>query len=138
MKKEPRKNRALPILLGVSVLPSLSLAQSNEINTDLWYTEPGIIGTIVLCIVVLLVFCLIMALRIRKLMNVSERVNENSRAHQTAVPIAETGSQENERLKEQGDRLHLTGSESVGQEPATVREGLVQKITHNPNFPLAD
>ena len=138
MKKEPRKNRALPILLGLSLLPSLSLAQSNEINTDLWYTEPGIIGTIVLCIVVLLVFCLIMALRIRKLMNVSERVNKNSRAHQTAVPIAETGSQENERLKEQGDRLHLTGSESVGQEPATVREGLVQKITHNPNFPLAD
>jgi cytochrome c oxidase cbb3-type subunit 1 len=139
MKKEPKITQAIPILLGFSLLPSLSSAQSNEINTDLWYTQPGIIGTIVLCIVVLLVFCLIMALRIRKLLNVSDKVSEKGKAHLIKTSIIDSDFQEgNEILQEQGDRLHSSRSESVGQEPVALRQGLVQKITHNPNFPLAD
>jgi len=54
-------------LLGLFGFPAASFAQESGINTDLWYTQPGIIGTIVLCIIVLLVFSLIMILRISKL-----------------------------------------------------------------------
>ena len=66
IRMKTSKIQFLLVLLWLIGLPVDSFAQS-EINIDLWYTQPGIIGTIVLCIIVLLVFSLIMILRISKL-----------------------------------------------------------------------
>ena len=133
-----QKIQPLVFLALLSFLPGASLAQGTEINTDLWYTQPGIIGTIVLCIIVLLVFSFILTLRIRKLLNVSDNAKKRNEINKFIVN--RDFQYGNEGLQE-GPHAHqyqLTGDELAGQEEVILRHGLVQQITHNPNSPLAD
>ncbi|MEX2594295.1 MAG: cbb3-type cytochrome c oxidase subunit I [Anditalea sp.] len=130
----------LVVLLWLIGLPADCFAQS-EINTDLWYTQPGIIGTIVLCIIVLLVFSIIMVLRISKLLNVSDKTEEKENIQQIKDAIINIDSKEIDeilQLRQQSGRYQLIGDELAGKGPVALRRGLVQKITHNPNYPLAD
>jgi cytochrome c oxidase cbb3-type subunit 1 len=122
-------------------LPVASFAQEDEINTSLWYTQPGIIGTIVLCIIVLLVFSLILTLRIGKLLNVSDKARDKEKINSIKDAIINSNSKEIDEIlqvRQQAGRYQLAGDELAGQGPMVLRKGLVQKVTHNPDYPLAD
>src|SRR5690606_15754858 len=131
----------LILLLWLTGFPVISFAQESEINTDLWYTQPGIIGTIVLCIIVVLVFSIIMILRISKLLNLSDKKEKQENDQQIKDAIINIDSREVDeilQLRQQSGRYKLKGDELAGQSPLSPRQGLVQKVTHNPNYPLAD
>lgn len=125
----------LPLL---SFFPNGSFAQGTEINTELWYTQPGIIGTILLCIVVLIVFSFILTLRIKKLLNISDDAKERDEIRKS---IHHHSSQlDNKDLHENmySSPYQVAENELARQGQVVLRQGFVQKITHNPNFPLVD
>lgn len=127
------------LFLGLWGVPVAAFAQ--DIDTDSWYTQPGIIGTIGLGIVVLLIFAFIMVLRIRKLWNISEKTEERRNIQQIKDAIINLDSKEVDeilRIRQQSGQYQLVGDELGGKETLALRHGLVQKVTHNPNFPLAD
>lgn len=123
------------------LFPVVSFAQAPEIDTSTWQTQPGIVGTIILCIIVLLVFAFIMILRLGKLLNVSEKAREKQRFKDLKNTLVKTDSGQSEGLLNPGQEeggFQLRGDELAGQRPVAIRQGLVQKVTHNPNYPLAD
>src|SRR5690606_4612973 len=125
----------LPLL---SFFPNGSFAQGTEINTELWYTQPGIIGTILLCIVVLIVISFILTLRIKKLLNISDDAKERDEIRKS---IHHHSSQlDNKDLHENmySSPYQVAENELARQGQVVLRQGFVQKITHNPNFPLVD
>src|SRR5690554_3637540 len=124
-----------------SLFPITSFAQGSEIDTSTWHTQPGIVGTIILCIIVLLVFAFIMILRLGKLLNVSEKAREKQRLKDLKNASIDTGTGPSDgpvRTSQQEGGFQLVGDELAGQRPVVIRQGLVQKVTHNPNNPLAD
>lgn len=137
----PPKIQFLIFLTWLLFLPVASFAQESDINTNLWYTQPGIIGTIILCIIVLVVFSLIMALRINKLLNISEKEKRKVDINEFRDSIINSDSPEIDELlkaRQESGRYQLTGDELAGQGPLVFRKGLVNKVTHNPNYPLTD
>ncbi len=58
------KNKQLPLNAILFLLPTLNFAQNNAIDTENWMTNPGIIGTFVL---VLIVFFLAVIILLAKL-----------------------------------------------------------------------
>src|SRR5690606_26175577 len=116
------------LFLGLWGVPVAAFAQ--DIDTDSWYTQPGIIGTIGLGIVVLLIFAFIMVLRIRKLWNISEKTEERRNIQQIKDAIINLDSKEVDeilRIRQQSGQYQLVGDELGGKETLALRHGLVQK-----------
>src|SRR5690606_4756838 len=112
--------------------PVASFARGTEIDTSTWHTQPGIVGTIILCIIVLLVFAFIMILRLGKLLNVSERAREKQRLKDLKNAVIETDSGKSDgpvELGQQQGGVQSTGDELAGARPVVSRQGLVQKVT---------
>src|SRR5690554_5535108 len=87
----PKNTQYFLFFLG-SLFPVVSFAQGSEIDTSTWHTQPGIVGTIILCIIVLLVFAFIMILRLGKLLNVSEKAREKQRLKDLKNALIEADS----------------------------------------------
>src|SRR5690606_16778525 len=76
-----------------------------------------------------------------KLLNFSDKKEKQENDQQIKDAIINIDSREVDeilQLRQQSGRYKLKGDELAGQSPLSPRQGLVQKVTHNPNYPLAD
>lgn len=116
-------------------------AQDTKVSTESWYTQPGIIGTAVLCIIVLIVFALIFVIRINKLLRISEKRKSKLEARELHEAIINADAWEVDELlqnRQQAGRYQLRGDELSGPAGLKDSRGLVHKITQNPNNPFVD
>lgn len=125
-----------------AMLPLTAFAQRAEaLDTTSWYMQPGIIGTMVLSILILVVFAILAAIRIGKLLRVSENAKmklEEKELHETIINFK---SEEVDKLllsRQQAGLYKLKGSELSGDNLANDARGLVDKVTHNPENPFVD
>lgn len=125
------------LLLGL-YLPVVSVAQQSEVDTSTWLSQPGIIGTVFLCVIVLLVFAFIMILRLGKLLNVSERARDREIIKVAPADNDFNAEEGSAQVRQQENRLLAVHEQIAAPIPLVYRQGLVQKVTHNPDFPLAD
>src|SRR5690606_8591551 len=137
--------RKLSVYFFTSLLalcPVLLHGQSTQqINTDTWYSQPGIIGTLVLCIIILVVFSIIAVVRIGKLLTVSENVDKKKADKELKDAIINADLSEiDELLKEsqQSGRYKLQRTELSGSGTIKDSRGLVNQVTLDPNNRLVD
>src|SRR5690606_5835332 len=137
-------NKSKKILIGlvaIFLLPITLLAQGTTIDTSSWYTQPGIIGTMVLCIIVLIVFSFISVIRIDKLLNVSNRAKSKNQERELKDAIVNSDSAEIEELLEsrrKSGRYKLKGNELAGAGAIKDNRGLINQVTQDPNNPFVD
>ena len=106
------------------------IGQAQTIDTSDWYLQPGVIGTIVLCAIVLVVFALISAVRISKLMGVAEKARERK---SMVLEDKTVGSQDIGKpvgVLSEEDRIKATADQGV--------EGFVDRITTSPGNPIVE
>lgn len=137
-----RKIHAYFFLILFAFCPVVLHGQSTQqIDTATWYSQPGIIGTLVLCIIILVVFSIIAAIRIGKLLNVSENADKKKAEKELKDAIINADLSEiDELLKErqQSGRYKLQGNELAGSGTIKDSRGLVNQVTLDPNNPLVD
>lgn len=128
-------------LLFALLSGSASAQSSQPIDASSWYTQPGIIGTMVLAIIILIIFALISVARISKLLRTSEQINQKQLDNELQESIINLPSDEVDKLLEarkKGGQYKLKGDELSGLGPVQDKRGLVDKVTHNPDNPFVD
>lgn len=137
-----RKTCVYLFLIWFAFFPMILHGQSTQqINTDTWYSQPGIIGTLVLCIIILVVFSIIAVVRISKLLNVAENTDKKKAEKEIKTAIINAHLPEiDELLKErqQSGRYKLAGNELAGSGSINDSRGFVNQVTLDPNNPLVD
>lgn len=135
------KKQILVGLIAIFLSPLTLQAQETAIDTSSWYTQPGIIGTMVLCIIVLVVFSIISVIRIGKLLNVSERAKAKNQERELKDAIINADSAEIDSLLEsrrKSGSYKLKGNELAGAGVIKDSRGLVNQVTQDPNNPFVD
>src|SRR5690606_41688014 len=106
-------------------LPICASAQSSQpIDASSWYTQPGIIGTMVLAIIILIIFALISVARISKLLRTSEQINQKQLDNELQESIINLPSDEDDKLLEErkkGGQYKLKGDELSSLGPVQAK-----------------
>src|SRR5690606_28685550 len=125
-------------LLPGLYLPVVSVAQQPEVDTSTWLSQPGIIGTVFLCVIVLLVFAFIIILRLGKLFNICVRARDREISKDAPAGNEFNADEGYVQVRQQENRLLAVHEQIAATIPLVYRQGLVQKVTLNPDFPRAD
>src|SRR5690606_5331309 len=81
------------------LLPGGLFAQTSQtVDASSWYTQPGIIGTMILAIIILIIFALISVARISKLLRASEQIKRNQLDSELQESIINFKSEEIDKL----------------------------------------
>ncbi|WP_226333998.1 cbb3-type cytochrome c oxidase subunit I [Echinicola marina] len=129
-------------LAGTMVMTGTVIAQGKvEIDTSTWSTQPGVIGTVLLSVLVLVVLAYLMVVRLNKLMNVSEKVKWTNEREDLKSVLINLEREEVDELLERRKKAglyRLRGNEIGGELNFKDEKGLIRKITKSPHNPLVD
>jgi len=121
--------------------PSVLLAQSDAIDTETWWTSPGVVGTLVLVSLIMVVAILIMIIRLNGYIT---GLNERKRLRQRLEFSEELTNLEQGEIdhilekRKQSLSYKLKGTELGSDYEASDGKGLIQAVTNEPDNPIAD
>lgn len=130
-----RKNRFLLCLISV-LIPALSIAQGPTNNSDDWILSPGVIGTIVLLLIVLLVTFFILSIKLNDYLNVLKRKKVEQTKLEFNEELWKLDSDEIDEVLEQRKKslkYTLKGDELGSENQAMDSKGLIQRVQKNPS-----
>ena len=123
------------------ISPMRVMAQTESIDTENWWTSPGVVGTLVLVALVLVVAIMITVARLN---NYISGLNERKRIRQRLEFSEELANLEQDGIdhilekRKQALKYKLSGTE-LGSDGAVVDEkGLIRKVTNEPDNPIVD
>lgn len=122
-------------------IPFIINAQNTAITTDNWQSNPGIIGTLILVLIVAFIAVIIMSAKITSYVESlrKRKIRERNRAFDEE--IINLDDAEIDSILEQRKaaiRYRISQRELSGELSAKDEKGLVDKATYNPDNPLFD
>src|SRR5690606_6653932 len=112
-----------------ALLSGRATAQSSQpIDASSSYTQPGMIATMMLAIIILIIFALISVARISKLLRTSEQINQKQLDNELQESIINLPSEDIDKLLEERKKAglyRLKGNELSGIGPVQDTRGLV-------------
>ncbi len=130
------------ILLLLLINPMQLLAQTDTaINTENWAMSPGVIGTLVLVAIVIVIAILILIARLNgyvSRLRKKQQQKQRWQLNEELVNLEQDGIDDLLEKRKKALTYQLTGNELGGGLEALDEKGLVHKVTHNPENPLAD
>ncbi|MDF9801374.1 cytochrome c oxidase cbb3-type subunit 1 [Catalinimonas alkaloidigena] len=124
-------------------LPKLNslLLQANTIDTENWLTSPGVIGTLVLIVIVIVVGILILMARLNSFLGRQKDKQVRKQKSQWNEELVNLEQSEIDTILERRKRAHkyqLKGEELGSAYDVSDEKGLIHKVTHKPENPIAD
>lgn len=126
-----RRTTSVVLLL----LPWVAVAQSTEINTSNWGTNPGIIGTLVLVLIVAFIAVLIMSAKISAYVELLKAKQVRKRNKAFDEEIINLSEVEIDALLEQRKAAHtykVPNTALSGSASAEDKRGLISQMTNHP------
>lgn len=122
------------LLMGL--LPFLTFSQNTPATSDNWITSPGVIGTFVLLLIVLMVTFFILIVKLNDYIDKYKQRKLNQKKLEFNEELVSMDSREIDQILE--DRklalnYKLKGSELGSDNRAVDKKGLVQRVQHDPN-----
>lgn len=130
-----RKSRLSIYLLSV-LTPAIGMAQGASNNSDDWILSPGVIGTIVLLLIVLLVTFFILSIKLNDYLNVLKRKKLGQKKLEFNEELWKLDSDEIDEVLEQRKKAltyKLKGDELGSENQAKDTKGLIQRVQKNPS-----
>ena len=130
-----RKSKLLLYLLSV-LTPAISLAQGAAKYSDDWAFSPGVIGTIVLLLIVLLVTFFILSIKLNDYLDVLKRKKLGQKNLEFNEELWKLDSDEIDEVLEQRKKAltyKLKGNELGSENQAKDTKGLVQRVQKDPS-----
>ncbi len=127
--------------LFLLLFPCILHAQSEGISTESWITQPGIIGTILLVVIVLLVAIFVLVYRFGALLDLAKK--KQVRENKTTIrnEILEMDDEEIDLFlqhRKSASNYQLKGTELGGSSTALDERGLVNRVNSDVSNPFFD
>lgn len=133
------KVRGITSFLAFGV-PAMAQAQAGS-DTGNWVTSPGIIGTFILVVIIVLVAVLVLSVRLSAYMNTLKRRSRAGRKLEFSEELIGLDEAEIDAILEKRKAAlayKLSGNELGSGETALDHKGMIAKVTHDPDNPLVD
>lgn len=134
-------NIQLLVIVLLLLNPINLLAQGESISTENWITSPGVIGTLVLVAIVIIVAILILITRINNYVSTLNEKKQRKQTREFSEDLVNLEQEEIDAILEKRKKAltnQLTGSELGSEYEVSDDKGLIHKVTHKPENPLAD
>ena len=128
-------------LLFLLLSPVSLMAQTDAISTENWITSPGVIGTLLLVAIVIVIAILILVARLNHYISTLREKHRQKQSAQFSEELINLRQAEIDAILEQRKKslsYQLTGNELGSGYEALDHKGLIPKVTHKPENPLAD
>ena len=118
------------LALGLAAIP----AHAEKIDTQGWYAEPGIIGTLVLSVIVIMVFVVILVIRLGNTVHRAAKHTDIKERAKLKEAILNLDAKEVDSLLMQRQKAHTykRPPSLAGPDEAVDERGLISRITGNP------
>lgn len=132
------------ILLLLALLSNLALAAqttSDTLDSGNWVTSPGVIGTFILMLIVVLIAILILSYRLSGFFQSMKNKREAARKlefSEELYTMDEAGIDAILEKRKAALRYKLSGEELGGSGRALDEKGVLTHVTHDPDNPLVD
>ena len=134
------KSSILVYLFSI-LTPSLSFAQSSSNYSDDWVLSPGIVGTIILLIIVLLVTFFILSVKLNGYLDALKKKKLGQRNLEFNEELWKLDSDEIDEVLEQRKKAltyKLRGDELGSENKVRDSKGLIQRVQKNPGNSFFD
>ncbi|MEM7375215.1 MAG: cbb3-type cytochrome c oxidase subunit I [Bacteroidota bacterium] len=135
------KSSSFVILTFLLLLPCLTLAQIQPIDTDYWYLSPGVLGTIFLAILVIMLAIVVVVVRLNAYLGNLRREQQDVQEQRLQEALISMEEEEIDHILVQRKAAHqyrLTGKELGSAQAATDKRGLIQRAIRDPHSPYFD
>ncbi len=122
-------------------IPTSLLTQANTIDTENWLSSPGIIGTLILIVIVIVVGIVILMARLNSFLGRQKNKQQQAETWQLNEQLANLNQGEIDAILEKRKKAlsyHLEGGELGSDDVVSDDKGLIHKVTHKPENPIAD
>lgn len=135
------KNNQLPLIAILLLSPMLLLAQNNGVDTENWMTNPGIIGTLGLILIVFFLAVIILLVKLNSYIDSfkAKQLKKNDLAF--SEELIGMDEKEIDLILEQRKKAltyRLSGEELGSDQQVADDKGLIYKLDKEPNNPLFD
>src|SRR5690606_19252631 len=125
------------ILIPLLLSANFSVAQeSSSLNSSDWATSPGVIGTFVLLLIVVLIAILILSYRLSGFFQSMKNKRDTARKLEFSEELYEMEDTEIDSILEKRKaalRYKLSGEELGGRGRALDEKGVLTQVTHDPD-----
>lgn len=134
-------NFSYTLIYPTILLPQILAAQAESITSENWVTSPGIIGTLVLIVIVLVVASIIFLVKLNSYVDTLKRrqIEKKKLAFNEELLALEEGDIDAilEKRKK-ALKYKLSGDVLGSGEQAIDKKGLIDRVTHEPENPMFD
>lgn len=136
------RNFYTSLLFILIIIPSEISAQSTpNPDTSNWMTSPGIIGTILLIVIVLLIAIFILTMKASAYFGQLQSKTERNQKNEFGERLLDMDEADIDSILEKRKKsvsYRLSGSELGSDLEADDSRGIIAGVTHEPNNPLVD
>jgi cytochrome c oxidase cbb3-type subunit 1 len=131
------------LLLATSILFFDAIQAQVEKNpsTDNWVTNPGIIGTVFLIIIVVIIGVFIMSAKLNKLASDLKQKNIDKKKLEFSEELIELDEKEIDEIlanRKKALQYQLSGDELGSETEAKDQKGLISHVSSDPKNPIVD